>query len=118
MHAAEMLVAVMIPLGFFLMVFGIVYMYKRENLAMIEKGMDPGFRRKRSNRAINTLKGGLIFVGVGIGLLLAYYLDTNVISHEGDNNNPAVYFGLIGLCGGLGLVISYIFEKREPREKE
>ena len=112
------LIPILVPLGVFAMIFGLRYFENKERMAMIEKGMDPGFRRKRSNRAINTLKGGLIFVGVGIGLLLAYYLDTNVISHEGDNNNPAVYFGLIGLCGGLGLVISYIFEKREPREKE
>ena len=38
MHATEMLVAVLIPLSFFALVFGIVYMHKRENLAMIEKG--------------------------------------------------------------------------------
>jgi hypothetical protein len=37
MHGTEMLVAILIPLGFFTMVFGIVYMFKRENLAMIER---------------------------------------------------------------------------------
>ena len=112
------LIPILVPLGVFAMIYGLRYFDNKERMAMIEKGMDPGMRKKRTSRPVNTLKGGLIFIGVGVGLLLAYYFDTYVLANSGDN--PAIYFGLIGLGGGLGLVISYFFEKRdlqkEPRE--
>ena len=52
MHGGEILVPILICLSFFAMVFGIVYLYKKENLAMIEKG-----RRGRSS-------AGCIYKGV------------------------------------------------------
>ena len=41
MHGTEMVAAIFIPLTFCALIFGIVYLYKRENLAMSEKGMNP-----------------------------------------------------------------------------
>jgi choline-glycine betaine transporter len=108
MHAPEMLVAVLIPLGFFLMIFGIVYMYKRENLAMIEKGMNPKENRNRPAPYKN-LKWGLLLIGAGIGLSLAYFI-TQYILH--DYENPALWFALIAIGGGLGLYYSYKMEKK------
>ncbi len=32
---------IIVSLGFFAMIFGVVYLYKRERMAMIERGMDP-----------------------------------------------------------------------------
>jgi len=112
------MIPILVPLGIFAMIFGLRYFENKERMAMIEKGMDPGLRQKRSGRPTNTLKGGLIFVGVGLGLLLAYYLDSFVIQHGEHSENPAIYFGLIGLGGGLGLVISYFFEKKDHTGKE
>lgn len=116
MHASEMLVAVSIPLGFFLMIFGIVYMYKRENLAMIEKGMNPKENRNRPAPYKN-LKWGLLLMGAGVGLFLAYLLDNyvlpqNGIGVHGHNGNEAIYFSLIAIGGGLGLFGSYRIEKK------
>ena len=125
MHAPEMLVAVMIPLGFFLMVFGIVYMHKRENLAMIEKGMNPKERVSRPAPYRN-LKWGLLLLGAGAGLFLAYIFDEYIITHtyitetfsshsyrhRSDDTNPALYFSLIAIGGGLGLFGSYKIEKK------
>jgi len=116
MHASEMLVAVMIPLGFFLMIFGIVYMHKRENLAMIEKGMNPKENRNRPAPYKN-LKWGLLMIGAGMGLFIAYLLDnyvllnSNNVSH-GHDGNEAIYFSLIAIGGGLGLFGSYRMEKK------
>ena len=42
MQAAEALVPITMFAGGFAMVFGIVYLRTRQNLAMIEKGMNPG----------------------------------------------------------------------------
>ena len=114
MQSTEMVVAVLIPLGFFLMVFGIIYMYKRENLAMIDKGMNP---KEFANRPApyQNLKWGLLLIGAGVGLLLAYFI-TQYIIH--DYQNPALWFALIAVGGGIGLVYSYKIEKTELLDKE
>ena len=125
MHASEMLVAVLIPLGFFLLIFGIIYMHKRENLAMIEKGMNP---KEFANRPApyKNLKWALLFVGAGAGLFLAYMLDTYVLQHnfiqetfngntyrrQLNDSSPAIYFALIAIGAGLGLFGSYRIEKK------
>lgn len=110
MHGGEMLIPILVPLGFFAMIFGIVYMKTKENLAILEKGKDP-----RSPRPYRNLKWGLLLVGSGVGLLLAYILDRAVF-HSIDDN-PSVYMSLIGIGGGLGLVLSYRIEKKEVLDK-
>lgn len=107
MHATEMLVAVLVPLGGMAMIFGIVYLIKRENLAMIEKGMNPKIDRPVPYK---NLKWGLLLVGAGLGLFLAYMLDRYVLR---DMDNPAIYFALIAIGGGSGLIGSYRVEKKE-----
>ena len=119
MHGTEMLVAILIPLSFFTMVFGIVYLFKKENLAMIEKGMNP---RNLPDRPVpyRNLKWGLLLVGSGMGLLLAYFLDQYIlpINHEYNNDSRAfIYFALLGIGGGLGLIRSYSVEKAELLNK-
>lgn len=124
MQASEMLVAVLIPLGFFLLVFGVIYMYKRENLAMIEKGMNPKENKNRPAPYKN-LKWALLLIGAGCGLLLAFILDGYILPHTymhetiGGNvytnrtdDVAAIYFALIAIGGGLGLFGSYRLEKK------
>lgn len=114
MHGAEMLIPILIPLGAFAMVFGIVYLKSRENMAMIEKGLNP---KEFSNRPApyRNLKNGLLFLGAGIGLLIAYLLDTYTLPYEVE---PAgLYFALIAIGGGAGLVASYRIEKKELLDK-
>ena len=114
------LVVIFISLGAFAMVFGLRYLTNKERMAMIEKGMtpiDPIKRPRRLSRPLTTLKFGLILLGVGLGLFLAFYLTTYVLQTS-EEQSPAIYFGLIAIFGGLGLVVSYLFEKRhEEREK-
>ena len=109
MNAQEMLAAIMIPLGFFAMIFGIIYMYKKENLAMIEKGLNP---KEWANRPApyKNLKWGLLLMGSGVGLMLAYFI-TQYMLH--DDENPALWFALIAIGGGTGLIGSYRIEKKE-----
>jgi hypothetical protein len=113
MNAQEMLTAIMIPLSFFAMVFGIVYMNKKENLAMIEKGMNPKDRLNRpSPTPYKNLKWGLLLMGSGLGLLIAFMIDVNTPRGHSDENAP-LYFALIAMGGGLGLVGSFFAEKKE-----
>ena len=117
MDAGEVLIPITMFAGGFAMIFGIVYLKTRENLAMIEKGMNP---KDKINRPapFRSLKFGLLLLGAGLGLFTAYMIDTFAINpggvyrHNHDDNIPALYFSLIGIGGGLGLVISYIIEKK------
>jgi hypothetical protein len=113
------LAGIIISLGFFALIFAVFYLYKREKMAMIERGMDPRLYKPRSAPYQN-LKWGLLLIGAGLGLFLATILDHTMMSliNPNDNGNPAIYFALIGLFGGLGLVVSYIIEKKNTIDKE
>lgn len=121
---AALLIPILVPLGFFVMVFGIIYLRTRQNLAMIEKGMNP---KEFANRQApyRNLKWGLVLLGSGIGFFLAYLLDNFVLYKVGHGNhfedydaNVPVYFALIAIGGGLGLIQSYRIEKKEILDKE
>src|SRR5687767_880150 len=114
MQAAEALVPITMFAGGFAMVFGIVYLKTRQNLAMIEKGMNP---KEFANRPApyKNLKWALLLIGAGIGLFTAYILDSYVLNDPSgpfNDENPAIYFSLIAIGGGLGLLGSYKMEKK------
>ncbi|WP_158992321.1 DUF6249 domain-containing protein [Mucilaginibacter sp. L196] len=111
------LVPIFVPISMFAMVFGIVYLHKRERMAMIERGMDPRSYKPRS-QTYNTLKWGLLLIGAGLGLFLAYILDHTCLAfaNTGRDQNPAIYFALIAIFGGAGLFISYLIEKKDENK--
>jgi len=82
---------------------------------MIERGIDPGVRRSTPQPFLS-LKFGLLLVGLGIGLLVALFIVRGVFGAEmtdaEENQTVAVYFGCLGIFGGLGLIVSYIIEKK------
>ena len=116
-HTAQfgIFAGIIISLSFFLMIFGIIHLFKKERMAMIERGMDPR-RYKQQSAPFETLKGGLLLIGAGLGLFLAYLLDHTVfksVNNDFDNSgNVAIYFSLIAIFGGLGLFVSYLVEKK------
>jgi len=120
----EFLAGILIPMSLFATVFGIVYLRSRENMAMIEKGMNPRQQAKSTPRPFMSLKYGLLLIGVGIGLISAYLIDANThhthVTAAGtvyESDNPAIYFALIGIGGGIGLVLSYVIEKKHWLDK-
>jgi hypothetical protein len=104
MDGANVLVPILVPIGAFAMIFGVVYLRTRENMALIEKGKDP-----RSPRPFQSLKTGLLFLGAGVGLFLAYFISRNLSGRD----HEALYFALIAIGGGMGLVLSYAIEKKQ-----
>src|SRR5437016_3338937 len=103
MQGAETLIPITMFAGGFAMIFGIVYLKTRQNLAMIEKGMNPkeNFNRPAPYR---NLKWALLLIGAGVGLFLAYMLDTYLLQHivttevfggntyhHREDDNPAIY---------------------------
>ena len=117
-------IPIILGLGIFAMIFGMRYLQNKENLSMIEKGMNPKLIEKRPTPYRN-LKWGLLLVGAGLGLFLAYLLDNFVlyrVAHAGnfdnDGANVPIYFALIAIGGGLGLIGSYRIEKKELLDKQ
>lgn len=106
------LIPISLFLGAFAMVFAIRYFSNKEKMAMIERGMDPGIARARqlAPRTFLSLKIGLLLVGLGLGLLIALFV-TIQLNMEAEQAVP-VYFGCLSIFGGLGLIVSYIIEKK------
>lgn len=104
---------IIIPIAFFLSIFGILYVYfstrNKERLAMIEKGFDPiKFKAKPENAGMSTLKWSLLSIGVALGIFMGALLSEYTNFPE----EPA-YFSCIFLFGGLGLFLAYWMGKKD-----
>jgi hypothetical protein len=120
MAGPEVLVPITLFAGGFAMIFGIVYLKTKENLAMVEKGMNP---KQQYNRPapFKSLKLGLLLLGAGLGLLLAFVIDRSMTpgnTFHHDDANAAIYFALIAMGGGLGLITSYAIERKYLVERK
>jgi DMSO reductase anchor subunit len=96
-----------IPIAFFAMILGIVYMSyrKKERMALIQSGRDASIL-KEDGRCYSSLKWGLLLFGVGLGLLIAELLAKyQVMSPE------AAYFSMASIFGGMALIIDFFIEK-------
>ncbi len=116
MNGPEILLPLTIFIGGFATIFGIAYLRTRENLAMIEKGMNPKEYLHRPTPYKN-LKWALLLLGAGVGLFVAHFLDYYVLNNYGrqpfnDGRNVPIYFAMIAIGGALGLFISYKIEKK------
>jgi hypothetical protein len=117
----EILIPITLFICTFAMIFGIRYFISKEKMAMIERGIDPGIR-KSTPQPFLSLKFGLLLVGLGLGLLVALFTVRAVFGepvareienyHDNGDQQAAIYFGCIGLFGGLGLILSYVIEKK------
>ncbi len=87
----------------------VIYLRKYENeerMNMIEKGMNPADMKVIRNTSF-PLRFALLAIGVGVGLLVGYALDSST------NMQETAYFSMIFICGGIGLGISYLIEEKK-----
>lgn len=107
------MIAVFIPIvaiiGAFIMVVYLRRFENEERMAMIEKGVDPSVFTKKVRNTSGALRASLLFVGAGIGLLIAYFLDRAYAMEE------VAYFSMVFLFGGAGLGISYMIEEKKNK---
>jgi len=111
-------IGLLVPLGAFAMVFGVVYMIvtarNRERLALIERGADPrlfeSVKKGNSNRII---KWGVLLFGVGLGIVVAEILVKNEVMSE-----DSAYFAMISIFGGLALIGSYLFLRKQEQQDD
>lgn len=114
--------AILIPISFFLVVFGIFYLYlstrNKERLALIEKGADASiFMSKNKSNApygkIFILNFALLLIGVGLGIFIGAILHHNLGVEEG-----VAYSGTIILMAGLGLFAGFKMTQNLAKDKE
>ncbi len=113
----EDIARVLVPIVFFAMIFGIVYLVfssrNRERMALIERGADPTLFESRKNGVVGgVMKIGLFFMGVGVGIVVAYFLISIGMKEE------AAYPAMIFLFGGLALILSYVWQRKNQKEDE
>lgn len=71
----------LVPLTFFLIIFGIVYTFlktrSRERLALIDKGMDASlfYGDKKDRLTYWTLRLGALMLGFGVGLFVGFIME-------------------------------------------
>jgi disulfide bond formation protein DsbB len=123
---------ILMTLSICAVIFGSRYIRTRENMSMIEKGLDPKIKPEQPRPApFRSLKWGLLLVGAGLGLFVAYLLDNTILyrvghtvdhwangDYEVNGANVSLYFAFIAIGGGLGLITSYRIEKKELLDKE
>lgn len=112
--------AILIPISFFVVVFGIFYLYlstrNKERLALIEKGADASiFMSSKKNTSpfwkIFILNTSLILIGVGIGIFIASILNAGLGVDE-----DVAYPGTITLMAGLGLFVGFKMTQNLDKE--
>jgi hypothetical protein len=106
---------ILISLSAFAGIFGIVYVFLmtryRERMAMIERGVDASIFS--GNKAGSpTLKFGMLFVGIAIGLIVADVWKDNYGFSKG-----TAFPAMILLFGGLSLILNFVIEQRLAKKK-
>jgi len=94
---------IFVPIGFFLALFAILYVYwttrTKERLALVEKGMDAGiFKGECSQYAL--LKWGIFLIALAVGVLGGFAFSQVI-------NEVVAFFTMILLCGGIGLIVAF-----------
>ena len=110
-NAAELL----IPISFFLVVFGIIYLYfstrNKERLALIEKGADASIfnlgKRSGSSWKVIVINLAFLLMGIGAGVFIA-----SILVAYTTLDDDAVIPAMIFLMAGVGLFVGYTQTKK------
>jgi hypothetical protein len=105
-------------IALFATIFGIMYVYyttrHKERLALIEKGADASLfntgkeaARWNFNWGKLTLKIGMLFMGVALGVIVGAMMSNAGILGEDANYPAAIFF-----FGGLSLVLFYVIDRK------
>jgi hypothetical protein len=105
-------------IAFFATVFGIMYVHyttrNKERMALIEKGADASLFNtgKEGNKFTVswnkfTLKIGMLFMGVALGIIVGAIMSNAGVLYEGAN-----YPAMILFFGGLSLVLFYVIDRK------
>ncbi len=105
---------ILIPIGLFGSVFGILYVYfttrNKERLALIEKGADASLFNYKRNK-FTALKYGMLLAGLGLGLL-----GGNILAETTRLKEEIAYFSMTLFGGGVSLILFYLIERNISKD--
>ncbi|WP_242132729.1 DUF6249 domain-containing protein [Aestuariivivens marinum] len=113
------MVEVLIPISFFLLVFGVFYLYlstrNKERLALIDKGADASIFVSGKKRTLTVWKAlflnlALLLMGIGAGIFISGLL--TLFGMDPDISEP----GAITFMAGLGLLTGFNMSKNLDKE--
>ena len=103
-----------VPIGFFLAIFAILYVYwttrTKERLALVEKGMDAGIFKGECSQ-LGLVKWGIFLIAIGLGVVAGFALSRAI-------NEVVAFFTAILVCGGVGLIVAYVVTTKLMKDKE
>ncbi len=105
-----MMLPIIISLGAFVMIVFIRKYESIERMAMIEKGVSPEIFKKELTRE-RSPRWGFLLIGIGLGLLVAYFLDRAYDMEE------VAYFSMGFIFGGIGLTAAYLVEEKRSNRQ-
>lgn len=102
---------ILIPLGFFALVFGIFWVLadRKIKLTLIQHGADAK-TLKMDNRTNGSLRFGLLLVGVALGVLLG-----NFVAETTSMQEEVAYFSMTFLLGGISLLIYHFMTAKKAK---
>ena len=130
-----------IPLVVGIITYGIfrlfdLFVRKKERLAIIEKigeKFDPSMVENKfsfpmastGNSTFSTLKIACLLLGVGLGLLVGYFIclgsiagyNTMELRNNANEISGVVYGATVLLFGGLGLLVAFVIEMKYLKKK-
>jgi hypothetical protein len=104
---------IFVPIGFFLAIFAILYVYwttrTKERLALIEKGADANiFKTEPSKHAL--LKWVIFLIGLSVGVITGFAL-ANVV------NEVVAFFTMIFFFGGVALIVAHFLTNKLAKKE-
>ena len=123
---------IMVPLIMGIITLGIYKLFelfacRRERMAIIEKLGDKISLPIYNHYSFSTLKGGCLMLGIGLGLLIGFficasaipdYLATSDLSWNARQIVGIVYGSSVLLFGGAGLITAFLIENKMNKKKE
>ena len=105
-------------IAFFATVFGLYYVHittrNKERMALIDKGADASLfntgkegQTSLFNWSKLTLKIGMLFMGVALGIIAGAILESMQVMPDGPG-----YVSMVFLFGGLSLVLFYLVDRK------
>jgi len=107
------IMGIMIPIisiiGLFITIIYVRKFQNLERMAIIDKSLSPDIFKQESSSA-GTLRGALLLMGAGLGLLMGYWLDRSFDMEE------VGYFSMLFIFGGIGLGLAYLIEEKKAKK--